>query len=100
MSKDLTLPSLPLGEASSAEAPAKKRKPAKSSSVSDLDPARWREYTDITTDSLWLIPERDKSGAHLGDYHGNFVPQIPYQAMRRFTRQGDVVLDGFLGSGT
>jgi DNA modification methylase len=36
----------------------------------------------------------------MADYHGNFVPQIPYQAMRRFTKQGDVVLDTFLGSGT
>ncbi len=36
----------------------------------------------------------------MADYHGNFVPQIPYQAMRRYTKQGDVVLDTFLGSGT
>jgi DNA modification methylase len=36
----------------------------------------------------------------MADYHGNFVPQIPNQAMRRFTKQGDVVLDAFLGSGT
>jgi DNA modification methylase len=36
----------------------------------------------------------------MADYHGNFVPQIPYQAMRRFTKQGDVLLDPFLGSGT
>ena len=36
----------------------------------------------------------------MADYHGNFVPQIPYQAMRRFTKQGDVLLDAFLGSGT
>jgi SAM-dependent methyltransferase len=68
--------------------------------VNDLELARWREYEDILTDSLWLIPERDRSGAHQGDYHGNFIPQIPYQAMRRYTRQGDAVLDLFLGSGT
>jgi tRNA G10 N-methylase Trm11 len=36
----------------------------------------------------------------MADYHGNFVPQIPYQAMRRFTKKGDVLLDAFLGSGT
>jgi DNA modification methylase len=36
----------------------------------------------------------------MADYHGNFVPQIPYQAMRRYTKQGDVLLDAFLGSGT
>lgn len=70
------------------------------SALNDLDLARWREYDDLITESLWQIPERDRRGAHLGDYHGNFVPQIPYQAMRRYTKRGDVVLDPFLGSGT
>ena len=77
-------------------------KPArkKNSDLNDLDLTQWREYDDIWTDSLWHIAERDRTGAHAGDYHGNFVPQIPYQAMRRYTKQGDVVLDTFLGSGT
>ncbi|MBI1764348.1 MAG: site-specific DNA-methyltransferase [Acidobacteria bacterium] len=75
-------------------------KPKKPSPLNDLDLTQWREYDDIWTDSLWQIPERDRTGAHLADYHGNFVPQIPYQAMRRYTKQGDVVLDTFLGSGT
>jgi hypothetical protein len=69
-------------------------------SLNDLDLHNWRAYDDIITDSLWRIPERDRSGEHLGDYHGNFVPQIPYQAMRRYTKRGDLVLDPFLGSGT
>jgi hypothetical protein len=72
----------------------------KSNPINDLDLERWKEYDDILTDSLWFFPERDRSGAHLGDYHGNFIPQIPYQAMRRYTRAGDIVLDPFLGSGT
>lgn len=80
--------------------PQAPRKPRKPSPLNDLDLTQWREYDDIWTDSLWQIPERDRSGAHLADYHGNFVPQIPYQAMRRYTKQGDVVLDTFLGSGT
>jgi len=68
--------------------------------INDLNLKNWKEYQDILTDSLWIIGERDKSGAHKGDYHGNFVPQIPNQLMRRFTKRGDVVLDTFLGSGT
>ncbi|HEY3135716.1 MAG TPA: DNA methyltransferase [Blastocatellia bacterium] len=75
-------------------------KSVKTLPYSDIDLNRWREYEDVLTDSLWLFPERDRTGAHLADYHGNFVPQIPYQAMRRFTKRGDVVLDAFLGSGT
>jgi len=68
--------------------------------INDLNLNNWKEYKDIITDSLWLIGERDKSGTHKGDYHGNFVPQIPNQLIRRFTKKGDVVLDTFLGSGT
>jgi len=68
--------------------------------INDLNLNNWKQYQDILTDSLWIIGERDKSGAHTGEYHGNFVPQIPNQLMKRFTRRGDVVLDAFLGSGT
>lgn len=68
--------------------------------MNDLDLRNWKAYQDILTDSLWIIDERDNSGAHKGDYHGNFIPQIPNQLMRRFTKKGDVVLDTFLGSGT
>ena len=93
---------LPSFEEPTSESPSKKKiaKPRKHSPINDLDLEEWREYEDILTDSLWLIPERDRSGTHMADYHGNFVPQIPYQAMRRFTKQGDVILDAFLGSGT
>jgi len=68
--------------------------------INDLNLKDWKEYGDILTDSLWLIGERDKSGAHNNAYHGNFVPQIPNQLMQRFTKKGDVVLDAFLGNGT
>lgn len=77
-----------------------RKAPRKTSPINDLDLEQWREYDDILTDSLWFFPERDRSGAHLADYHGNFIPQIPYQAMRRYTKAGEVVLDPFLGSGT
>ena len=65
----------------------------------DLKLEDWKE-SEIWTDSLWLISERDKSGKHDGFYHGNFVPQIPRQLINRYTKKGDVVLDPFLGSGT
>lgn len=68
--------------------------------INDIDLKNWKEYDDILTDSLWLLGNRDKSGAHNNVYHGNFIPQIPNQLMRRFTKKGDVVLDLFLGHGT
>ena len=52
------------------------------SKINDLDLKNWKEYADVLTGSLWLMGERDKSGAHKGDYHGNFIPQIPNQFLR------------------
>ena len=33
-------------------------------------------------------------------YWGNFIPQIPNQFIRRYTKKGEWILDPFLGSGT
>lgn len=68
--------------------------------INDINLNRWKEYDEILTDSLWLIDRRDGSGVHTAGYWGNFIPQIPYQMMRRYTRKGDWVLDTFAGSGT
>lgn len=65
----------------------------------DLDLKNWKDC-DINTDSLWLIQERDKSGKHKNVYHGNFIPQIPNQLIRRYTKEGETVLEPFMGSGT
>jgi hypothetical protein len=72
----------------------------KTSKINDINMNRWKEYEEIITDSLWLFDHRDTSGAHLGWYWGNFIPQIPRQMMLRFTRKGEWVLDTFVGSGT
>ncbi len=74
--------------------------PGEVADIGEVDADNWRDFPDIITDSLWLFRARSRAGVHEGKYHGNFVPQIPYQAIRRFTRPGDVVLDPFLGSGT
>ena len=54
----------------------------------------------INVDSLWIIGPRAKGGMRNNFYHGNFVPQIPNDFIRRFTKEGDIVLDMFTGSGT
>ena len=72
----------------------------KTGKINDLNLNRWKEYNDLITDSLWIIGKRDKSGAHKADYWGNFVPQIPNQFLRRYTKKSDWVLDPFVGSGT
>lgn len=65
----------------------------------DIDMDNWKESI-IWTDSLWIIPVRDKMGKHTGFYHGNFVPQIPRQLILRYSKGGDLIFDPFLGSGT
>ncbi len=65
----------------------------------DLDMQNWKQ-SDINTDSLWMITQRDKSGKHKNIYHGNFIPQIPNQLIRRYTKENEIVLEPFMGSGT
>ncbi len=72
----------------------------KTSKINDLNLNRWKEYDDLITDSLWIMDKRDKSGAHSAGYWGNFIPQIPNQFLRRYTKKDEWVLDPFLGSGT
>jgi len=72
----------------------------RTSQINDINLNRWKEYSDIVTDSLWVLPRRDTAGAHLGWYWGNFIPQIPHQLLLRYTKRNDWVLDPFVGSGT
>jgi DNA modification methylase len=72
----------------------------KSGKINDINLNRWKDYDDIITDSLWIINKRDRSGEHNAGYWGNFIPQIPNQLIRRYTREKEWVLDPFLGSGT
>jgi len=65
----------------------------------DIDLKDWKN-SEVWTDSLWIISERDKSGKHDNFYHGNFVPQVPRQLILKYTKAGDVVFDPFVGGGT
>lgn len=59
----------------------------------------WRT-SDLNIDSLWIIGKRDSSGKHENNYHGNFIPQIPNQLIRRYTNKNDTIMELFAGSGT
>lgn len=78
-----------------AESPIVKCKP-----YNDINLNEWKNYGHIKTDTLWLFPSRDKSGRHSNEYHGNYIPQLAQQFFERFTKQKDIILDLFLGSGT
>ncbi len=72
----------------------------KTNKVNEINLNRWKEYDNIITDSLWVLPKRDSYGAHASWYWGNFIPQIPHQLMMRYTKSGELVVDPFVGSGT
>lgn len=69
------------------------------SKFNDIDIKDWKNC-DININSLWLIDKRDKSGKHKNIYHGNFIPQIPNQLIRRYTKENEIIIDPFLGGGT
>jgi hypothetical protein len=72
----------------------------KTSKINDINLNRWKEYDDIITDSLWVLDKRDNSGVHTAGYWGNFIPQIPNQMIKRYTKKGEWILDTFAGCGT
>lgn len=67
--------------------------------MDDITKNNWKE-ADLNVDSLWIIGERDKSGKHANVYHGNFIPQIPDQLIRRYTKENNTVMELFSGGGT
>ena len=72
----------------------------KTTAYSDINLKQWRNYEHIKTDTLWEFPSRLKEGGHSNEYHGNYIPQIAQQIYERFTKETDIVLDLFFGSGT
>jgi DNA modification methylase len=56
----------------------------------------------LETTTVWSFPERGNWATHriTAKYRGNFAPQIPRNLILRYTKEGEVVLDPFVGSGT
>lgn len=50
--------------------------------------------------TLWSFKERGNWATHKGDYPGNWSPYVPRNIILRYSKEGDLVLDQFLGSGT
>ena len=55
---------------------------------------------ELEKTTLWSFPERGDWATHSGEYPGNWSPYIPRNVILRYTREGEVVLDQFVGSGT
>ena len=55
---------------------------------------------ELEDTSIWSFEERGKWATHKGDYRGNCPPQVPRNLILKYTKEADIVLDPFCGSGT
>ncbi|ODM27327.1 DNA methylase N-4 [Clostridium sp. Bc-iso-3] len=54
----------------------------------------------LESKTIWSFPDRGSWATHKGFYPGNWSPYIPRNIIIRYSKEGDTVLDQFLGSGT
>src|SRR3989344_3310165 len=57
-----------------------------------------QEQIEKTT--VWSFPDRGKWATHSSAYRGNWAPQIARNIILLYSKEGDVVLDPMVGSGT
>ena len=58
------------------------------------------ETFELETNTVWAFPQRGKWATHDAKYRGNWSPYIPRNVILRYSKEGDVVLDQFVGGGT
>lgn len=54
----------------------------------------------LETGTVWSFPDRGSWSSHKGDYRGNWSPYVPKNIILRYSKENDLVLDQFVGSGT
>ncbi|MEM5871738.1 MAG: DNA methyltransferase [Candidatus Aenigmatarchaeota archaeon] len=57
---------------------------------------------ELETTTVWSFPERGKWATHYlnAKYRGNWAPQVARNLILRYSKENDIVLDAFVGSGT
>lgn len=58
------------------------------------------ENFELETNTVWAFPDRGKWATHDAKYRGNWSPYIPRNIILRYSKEGDTVLDPFVGGGT
>lgn len=76
----------------------------KECSTNDLDPHRWKEYSDeygLQYYSVWPVKRHDPYFSVSGNiYPGCFPLAVAVNCILRFSKMGERVLDPYVGSGT
>ena len=55
---------------------------------------------ELQTNTVWSFPDRGDWATHTPKYRGNWSPYIPRNLILRYSKERDLVLDQFAGSGT
>ena len=58
------------------------------------------ENFELETNTVWAFPDRGKWATHDAKYRGNWSPYSPRNVILRYSQEGDIVLDQFVGGGT
>jgi len=55
---------------------------------------------ELETNTVWSFPNRGNWATHDAKYRGNWSPYIPRNLLLRYSIEGDMILDQFVGGGT
>ncbi|MCL2170934.1 MAG: methyltransferase domain-containing protein [Defluviitaleaceae bacterium] len=62
---------------------------------------KWEpEDFELEMNTVWSFPQRGNWATHDAKYRGNWSPYIPRNLLLRYSCEGDLVLDQFVGGGT
>ena len=77
------------------------------SDMETYSPSRKRKVTEwapkdfqLEKTTVWDFLHRGSWAVHIGDYRGNWPPQLVRNLIERYSREGDLILDPFMGGGT
>lgn len=55
---------------------------------------------ELETTTVWSFENRSNHSIHNSKYRGNFAPQIANNVLKKYSKEGDLVLDPMFGGGT
>ena len=53
---------------------------------------------ELETNTVWAFPNRGKWATHDAKWRGNWSPYIPRNIILRYSQEGDLILDPYMGS--
>lgn len=58
------------------------------------------DINSLENTTIWSFKKRGDWSTHKGDYPGNCSPQVIRNLLLRYSKENDIILDQFIGSGT